>query len=140
MWIDANKPVKFKQPNLDQRVNEYDNGPCKSLIDHFWDENVDPQQIAAGRAMERGDFAASPYAATIRRNPNRIQVQMTRAGNAWGVPLKITKGVTLESGLSTLEIAYLIEGLPPGRTFNFAIEFNIGGFAEQCWRSLFLER
>jgi 4-alpha-glucanotransferase len=136
--IDANKPVKFKQPNLDQRVHEYDTGPCKSLIDHFWDENVDPQQIAAGRALERGDFAASPYAATIRRNPNRIQVQMTRAGNAWGVPLKITKGITLESGLSTLEIAYLIEGLPPGRTFNFAVEFNMAGLPSNAGDRYFL--
>jgi alpha-amylase len=63
----------------------------------------------------------------LRRNPNRIQVQLSRVGNAWGVPLKITKGVTLEAASSTLEIAYLLEGLPPGRLLHFACEFNFAG-------------
>ena len=52
---------------------------------------------------------------------------MVRQGNAWGVPLKITKGVTLEAGSPVLEIAYLIEGLPSGRTFHFSVEFDFAG-------------
>jgi len=126
--IDANSPVKFKQAGLEKRVAQYDRHERKSLLDHFYDERVDLNDLAAGTVLERGDFVAGAYEAKIRRNPGRIQVQMTRAGNAWGVPLAITKGVTLEAGLATLEIAYLIEGLPADRTFHFAIEFNFAGF------------
>ncbi len=88
---------------------------------------MDIETLATGQALERGDFLTGAYEAKIRRNPNRIQIQMSRAGNAWGVPLKITKGVTLEAGLSTLEIAYMIEGLPTDRTFHFAVEMNFAG-------------
>ena len=43
------------------------------------------------------------------------------------VPVRITKGVTLEAGSSTLEIAYLLEGLPQDRPLHFAVEFNFAG-------------
>ena len=52
----------------------------------------------AARRLERGDFLTGSYEGKLRRNPGRIQVQLARQGNAWGVPLKITKGVTLEAG------------------------------------------
>jgi alpha-amylase len=67
------------------------------------------------------------YDAKLRRNPHRIQALMTREGNAWGVPLKITKGFAMESGSGVLDIAYLIEGIPQGRSFHFATEFNLAG-------------
>jgi alpha-amylase len=118
--------VVFKQAGLDQRI-QYDHSPRKSLIDHFWDNDGALEGIASGALMERGDFAQGPYETVIRRNPDRIQVLLSRLGNAWGVPLKITKGVTLESGGSTLDLAYLIEGLPPGQTFHFGVEFNFSG-------------
>lgn len=118
--------VIFKQEGLDQRI-QYDHDQRKSLVDHFWDNEATLEAVAGGTAQERGDFAQGPYEAVIRRNPDRIQVQLARNGNAWGVPLKITKGVTLESGGSTLEFAYLIEGLPPGQTFHFGVEFNFAG-------------
>jgi alpha-amylase len=41
--------------------------------------------------------------------------------------LKLTKGITLEAGNSTLEIAYLLEGLPGGRHFHLGVEFNFAG-------------
>lgn len=124
--IDANSPVKFKQAGLEKRI-QYDPYSRKSLLDHFYDDNVSPEAVARGEAQERGDFLSGSYDAKIRRNPQRIQVQMVRNGNAWGVPLKITKGVTLDAGSSVLEIAYLMEGLPPGRTFHFSVEFDFAG-------------
>ena len=93
--------------------------------------------MARGEAPERGDFLTGSYEGKLRRNPGRIQVQLARQGNAWGVPLKITKGVTLEAGSNVLEIAYLIEGLPPGRSLHFGIEFNFAGTAVRRRRSLF---
>jgi alpha-amylase len=124
--IDAGSPVKFKQEGLESRIY-YDPYSRKSLLDHFYDDDVSHDAIARGEAMERGDFLSLPYEAKVRRNPQRIQVQMTRQGNAWGVPLKITKGVTLDAGSNVLEIAYLIEQLPPDRTFHFSIEFDFAG-------------
>jgi 4-alpha-glucanotransferase len=35
--------------------------------------------------------------------------------------------MTLQAGSSTLEIAYLIEGLPRDRTLHFSVEFNFAG-------------
>ena len=105
---------------------------AKSLIDHFYDNDVTPAAIAAGEAIERGDFASGAYEARLRRNPNRIQVQLSRQGNAWGHPLKLTKGLTLESGSSMIEIAYLIEGLEPNQSFHFSVEFNFAGIPSNC--------
>ena len=121
--IDANSPVKFKQAGL-EKLLQYDSFQHKSLLDHWYDDNTSLEAIARGEAMERGDFLTGSYEGKLRRNPGRIQVQLSRQGNAWGVPLKLTKGITLEAGSNSLEIAYLIEGLPPGRSMHFAIEFN----------------
>ncbi len=118
--------VIFKQPGLDRRV-QYDTYQRKSLLDHFYDQETTLEAVVAGTAMERGDFIGGVFEARVRRNPDRHQVQMFRQGNAWGVPLKITKGVTLETGSHVVEIAYLIEGLPAGRSFHFGVEFNFAG-------------
>ncbi len=124
--IDANSPVKFKQAGLEHRL-QYDVSPRKSLIDHWYDGDVSLESVARNEAIDRGDFAAQPYEAKVRRNPQRIQVQLTRAGKAWDMPVKITKGVTLDAGSSILEIAYLIEGLPRDRASLFSVEFNFSG-------------
>ena len=118
--------VVFKQPNLDQQIR-YDAYPRKALQDHFFDNEATLASIVAGQATERGDFLVGGYEAKLRRNPHRIQVLLTRDGNAWGVPLKITKGITLETGSGVLDVAYLIEGLPRDRAFHFAVEFNVAG-------------
>ncbi len=118
--------VVFKQEGLDQRLH-YDQHMRKNLIDHFWDEDATLGAVAQGDALERGDFVSGEYDATVRRNPNRIQVMMTRNGNAWGIPIRITKGVTLNAGSSVLEIAYRLEGLPQDRPLHFGVELNFAG-------------
>jgi hypothetical protein len=115
--------VVFKQAGLDQRL-QYDAYPRKSLLDHFFEEHVSLETVARGEANELGDFLDAPYETRLRRNPDRIQVQLSRSGTAEGVPLRIIKGVTLEAGSATLEIAYLLEGLPPDKALHFAVEFN----------------
>ena len=118
--------VVFKQEGLEKKL-QYDTARRVSLIDHFHDNDVELDQIVSGESLERGDFASGNYDAVIRRKEDRVQVLMSREGNAWGVPMKITKGVTLESGSDTLEISYLVEGLPPESTFHFSTEFNFAG-------------
>ncbi|HZZ30190.1 MAG TPA: alpha-amylase/4-alpha-glucanotransferase domain-containing protein [Pirellulales bacterium] len=124
--IDANQPVKFKQQGLERHL-QYDNYLRKSLVDHFYDDNISLDAVAHNEAMERGDFLQGAYEARLRRNPDRVQVQLSRLGNAWGIPLKIIKGLTLHAGSSVLEIAYVIEGLPPDRELHFSVEFNFSG-------------
>jgi alpha-amylase len=118
--------VVFKQEHLDQRLH-YDDHPRKSLVDLFYEDDATLQAVASGQAAAQGDFVEGIYEARLRRNPRRIQVQLIRQGHAWGVPLKITKGLTLDAGSSTLEIAYLLEGLPQERPVHFAVELNFAG-------------
>lgn len=121
--------VVFKQADLDQHIG-YDHRMRKMLVDHFWDEDLNVEDLTDAETLDRGDFAEGAYQATIRRNPNRIQVMLVREGNAWGIPLKITKGVTLDQCSDQLEIAYQIEGIPQDRTFHFGVEFNFAGMPD----------
>ncbi len=118
--------IVFKQQGLEDLL-QYDTSPRKSLVDHFYDHGTSAEDVQRGRATERGDFVALPYDAKLRRGSGKIQVQLRRDGNAWGVPLTITKGITLFAGSHALELTYLIEGLPPGRPFDFGVEFNFAG-------------
>jgi alpha-amylase len=105
----------------------YDAGRRKSLIDHFWDVDVAADAVISGAALERGDFAAGGYEASIRRNPGRIQVLLSRNGNAWGIPFTLAKAVTLEAGSRSLDIAYKLTGLPQDFRQHLAVEFNVAG-------------
>ena len=89
--------VVFKQAGLDKRV-QYDAHPRKSLLDHFYNDDVTLDQVVTGQAAERGDFSTAAYEPRVRRNPDRIQVLLIREGIAAGVPVRIIKGVTLNSG------------------------------------------
>jgi alpha-amylase len=129
--VDASQVAKFKQEGLERMVR-YDSSRRKSLVDHFWDCDADAEQIVAGTAMERGDFADGAYEASIRRNPGRIQVLLSRMGNAWGIPFTLSKAVTLEAGSRTLEIAYKLEGLPKDFRQHLAVEFNFAGMPDRA--------
>ncbi len=118
--------VIFKQQGLDTRL-QYDAHPRKSLLDHFYDPETTLAVVANGEARELGDFLSRPYEARLRRNPNRMQVQLSGQGVVDGVPLRITKSVTLEAGSAALEIAYLLEGIPQNRPLHFGVEFNFAG-------------
>ncbi len=59
--------------------------PRKSLLDHFYDDDVYARR---GRRAARPPSAATSldgaYEASVRRNPDRIQVQLIREGNGRG--------------------------------------------------------
>ncbi|TWU55551.1 alpha-amylase/4-alpha-glucanotransferase domain-containing protein [Rubripirellula reticaptiva] len=118
--------VVFKQADLDQRL-QYDNYARKSLMDHFYDEDATLESVARGESPERGDFVDLPFDTKLRRGADRVQVQMRRDGNAWGVPITITKAVTMVAGSDRLSIAYLLENLPQDRALHFGIEMNFAG-------------
>jgi 4-alpha-glucanotransferase len=56
-----------------------------------------------------------------------VQLLMTREGRASGLPIKVTKGITLEAGSQQLEITYLLEGVPHDHPLHFGVEFNFAG-------------
>jgi hypothetical protein len=118
--------VVFKQEGLEERL-QYDSHPRKSLLDHFYDPEVSLTSVTRGEAIEHGDFLNRVYEARIRRNPDRVQVLLSAQGFAGEASVKITKGLTMEAGSSTLEIAYLLEDLPADHPLHFAIEFNFAG-------------
>ncbi len=118
--------VVFKQDGLDQRL-QYDAFPRKSFLEHFFDNDVATDAVAAGTAMERGDFVAQPFEAKLRRAASKVQLQLSREGNAWGIPLRMTKAITIEAGSPTLQVVYLIEGLPRDRQLHLALEWNFAG-------------
>ncbi|MEM6654277.1 MAG: alpha-amylase/4-alpha-glucanotransferase domain-containing protein, partial [Planctomycetota bacterium] len=118
--------VVFKQEGLDEML-QYDWHDRKSLVDHFYDLDAGVDAVSRNEQREQGDFALGVYEAKLRRNPDRMQVQLSRDGHIDGVPVRITKGVTLEEGSNALEIAYLLEGLPTDRPVHFAVELNAAG-------------
>jgi hypothetical protein len=118
--------VIFKHPDLDKRL-QYDDHPRKSLVDLFYDNEASLEEVVSGRAPQLGNFVNSAYEARIRRNPDRIQVQLSREGLLGAVPVRITKGLTLDAGGSTLQAAYLLENLPQNQPLHFAVELNFAG-------------
>ena len=124
--IDASQQATFKQEGLDRLVR-YDRFRRKSLIDHFYDLDVSAAAVAEGEAMERGDFAAGTYTPRLRREPGRVQLVLSKDGNAWGIPFQLAKTITLETGSHTLTIDYRLEGLPVDCRHHLAVEFNFAG-------------
>ncbi len=118
--------VVFKQEGLENHL-QYDAGQRKSLIDRFYDDGVTLEGLRDGNVAEALNFLDQPFDARVRRKQGRVQVMLSNFGQLYGVPIKLTKGVTLDAGTSTLEIAYLLEGLPQDRSFNFGVEFNFAG-------------
>ena len=118
--------VVFKQADLDQRL-QYDRYARKSLMDHFYDNDATLEQVARGEAAERGDFVELTFETKLRRGSDRVQVQMRRDGNAWGIPITLTKAVTLVAGSDRMEVTYLLENLPQDQPLHFAVEFNFAG-------------
>ena len=106
---------------------QYDDHERKSLVDLFYPVDASLEAVASGQALQCGDFVHGEYEAKIRRNPDRIQVQMSRDGNVNGTPIRITKGITLESGSRAVEIAYYLENLPQEQVLHLVTEFNFAG-------------
>ncbi len=118
--------IVFKQPDLDERI-QYDAYPRRSLVDHFFGENSSPQSFGRGEFQELGDFVSGTYESRLRRNPDRVQAQLSRVGQVAEHRIRVSKAITVEAGSSTLEIAYRLEDLPPGQEFHFGMELNFAG-------------
>ena len=118
--------IVFKQEGLEHRL-QYDAALPKSLTDHFYPHDATVEQIVNGQVAELGTFTDAEYDARIRRSTDRAQVQLSASGLVEGCHVNVTKGVTVAAGDATIEIAYLLEGLPQDRDFHFAVDFHLAG-------------
>lgn len=126
--VDPSGGVKFKQPNLDQKLI-YDTTPRKSLVDHFLAEGTSFDDFQRGRG-EIGDFATGAFQSLLRRSDERVEAILTRVGRVGNHEIKLTKRIALNThGGTALEIRYVFENLPPHETLNFAVELNFAGMA-----------
>ena len=126
--VDPNGGVRFKQPNLDQKL-QYDPWPRKSLVDHFLQPGLTHENFTNGNG-EIGDFVEGVYLSKIRRSDERVEATMWRDGKLGPFQVKVTKTISLSSNQAgSLEISYLLEHLPAGLPIHFGIEFNFAAMA-----------
>ena len=130
--------VVFKQEGLDQRL-QYDRFPRKSLDGPLLRRTRPRWRRSPRREPRTWRLCRPAIRSQAARGADRVQVQMRRDGNAWGIPLAITKAVTMVAGSEQLEIAYLIENLPAGRTAALRHRVQLCWAARRCRRS-FLQR
>lgn len=121
--VDPNGGVRFKQPDLDQKL-QYDNWPRKSLVDHFFQPGLLADAFSQGHG-ELGDFTEGVYQSKIRRSPDRVEAWLWREGKLGPFSIKLTKSIALTLGDGgTLDIIYTLENLPANLPIHFAVEFN----------------
>jgi alpha-amylase len=116
-----------------------DRYPRKSLLDHFFDPRTTFAKIVSGAAVEHGDFVTGRYQARLRRVRSGISLQLSRAGSAWGRPVKISKQIMVWAEQPAIDIHYELAGLPPGQPIHFAVEFNFAGMPPGCPNRYFVD-
>ena len=122
------KKVVLKQEGLDQLL-VYDRSPRKALVDHVYPLDVTIDDLIACRDVDRGDFATGTYMARVHRDDGRVSVVMDRPGWADGHAIRVRKTLTLAAGASAIDVDYLLEDLPEGKTIHFAVEINLAAMA-----------
>lgn len=120
--------VILKQDGLGQLL-VYDRHPRKALVDHFFAPDTTLDDLAACRAVERGDFVQGAYLSRVFRGDDRVSLTMERDGMADGHAVHVKKVIELKAGSSTLEIQYTLEGLPEGVPLHFGVELNLASMA-----------
>ena len=124
--VDPQGRIICKQEGLERRV-QYDWYARKSLVDLFYDYETDFEAVRQGRVGQHGNFVQTEYDAVIRSKPGRIQVLLSQESTAYGMPVRIDKGITLSEGSNVIEIAYRLSQLPKGYQMHFAVELNFAG-------------
>lgn len=119
--------VAFKQPDLHKKL-QYDYGPRKSCVDHFFQPGLSLERVQAGEG-EIGDFAAGVFESVLRRADDAVQVRLTRHGQLGPYAISLNKTITLERGSGRLEIVYELSALPQHVPLHFGVEFNFAGMA-----------
>ena len=123
----ARRPEPYHAQLSPPALLDYDRHARRSLVDHFHAATASPDDVAAGRAVELGDFVAGRYEFQVRREPDRVRLQMARRGTAAGHEITVVKTLTLVEGSHSLDVEYQLHGLPVDEELHFGIEFNFSG-------------
>ena len=130
--------VKAKEPDL-ERYLIFDPRPRTSLVDHFLETEVAPEDLAKGLYNELGDFTGAPYTlARVEADQGRAVVEMTRQGRVGGTALDLGKTVAVGHG-PNLYVTYRFDnqGEQSIQTL-FGCEFNLTMFSDQDEQRFFL--
>lgn len=121
--VDPNGGVRFKQPDLDQKL-QYDAWPRKSLVDHFFQPGLTADAFGRGHG-QLGDFTEGVYQSKLRRSAERVEACLWRDGRFGPFEVRVAKTIILErTQPGTLQILYQLENLPANLPINFGVEFN----------------
>jgi alpha-amylase len=124
--FDPQGRIVCKQEGLERRV-QYDWYARKSLVDLFYDFDTNFEAVQQGRVGQHGNFVQTEYDAVVRRKAGRIQILLSQESTAYGMPVRIDKGITLSEGSSVIEISYRLSQLPKDSQIHFAVELNFAG-------------
>lgn len=115
--------VRFKQPDLDKKL-AYDNWPRKSLVDHFLRPDVGAEAFRAGEGLLSA-FATAPYEASVQRDGDEVNLEMSCRGQVSAYEVTIRKIVNMSRlRPGELLVQYQLHDLPQEMPLHFAAEFN----------------
>jgi alpha-amylase len=101
-----------------------------SFIDHFFGENSNLEAIYRSQYQELGDFVNQPYAHSIKKLKNSVQVTFSRNGYVWNnaahIPIRVTKSFIFEPDSNEILTNYQIENISDIESMHlkFGVELN----------------
>lgn len=98
----------------------YDTYTRASLLDHFFDYDIDPYSLMKGEYEEKGDFINGIYDMNALKRDEVVQVRLAREGAVSDKRMRVEKLVKFRA--SHMSVDYILEGDYRGI---FGIEFNI---------------
>jgi len=119
--------VRVKEEGIEKYLI-YDKYRRQSFLDHFLSLDCDLESLKSGQYKELGDFVEGAYGFFPRRGNGEASVVFKRTGKAAGLPVSITKTVSLLAGQSMVSLEYEITNLSEdkleallGVEFNFTL-------------------
>ncbi len=89
----------------------YDPYERYSLIDHFFDANVDIETFSGCAFEESGDFVKNAYRFSVNKTAKSVILSMERKGTVRGLEVKIEKRITLPKKGALIGVNYVISNL-----------------------------
>jgi len=101
--------VRAKESGLDEKLyHDWYRRSC--LIDHFFQPGTSLEAFYRAEYGESGDFVDQPYAYTVNRRSDGVELRLQRDGHVWQgkalVPLRVEKSVLLVPGRTDVRVAY----------------------------------
>jgi hypothetical protein len=103
--------VRMKEPGL-ERMLFVDDHARSAFVDHFFAADVAVDDLISGRAVDLGDFAATPYAVvSVSAAPSSPSITLQRKGSAAGYEVSIDKSIRMSAdsdGAPGLDVTYRV--------------------------------